>query len=283
MLLTLPKTNDSGGADDGDQWRVYWARTGGAVPTAAQMKLVSTLGSPSVTTAVTLIADPTGAAPPGGIAGQVGASSNFPAGNPAKIVSAGLDASSNPIVDIEGDGSGRIGTMTWNTKGDMTSPVGAPGEVKMWAGATAPVGWLLCDGSEVSRTVYATLFAIVGTAFGTGNASTTFNLPDMRSRFPIGVGLFAGRGRVRAASPAASWARRRQSLSLVKIAWGTRTRTRRGTRVGAHARHPRSGRWHISLGGHGVGLRADERVVQRSQPRRRHDKQRLGAHAQREQ
>jgi hypothetical protein len=70
MLLTLPKTNDSGGADDGDQWRVYWARTGGAVPTAAQMKLVSTLGSPSVTTAVTLIADPTGAAPPGGIAGQ---------------------------------------------------------------------------------------------------------------------------------------------------------------------------------------------------------------------
>jgi microcystin-dependent protein len=91
--------------------------------------------------------------------------------------------------------------MTWNTKGDMTSPVGAPGEVKMWAGATAPTGWLLCDGSEVSRTVYATLFAIVGTAFGTGNASTTFNLPDMRSRFPVGVGLFAGRGQNEAGVP----------------------------------------------------------------------------------
>ena len=49
------------------------------------------------------------------------------------------------------------------------------------------MGWLLCDGSAVSRTTYSTLFAAIGTTFGSGNGSTTFNLPDLRGRFALGV------------------------------------------------------------------------------------------------
>ena len=48
---------------------------------------------------------------------------------------------------------------------------------------TAPDGYLLCNGQAVSRTLYANLFAVLGTTFGEGDGSTTFNLPDLRSRF----------------------------------------------------------------------------------------------------
>lgn len=62
----------------------------------------------------------------------------------------------------------------------------APGSVQMFAGSSAPAGWLLCDGSAVSRTTYSALFAAIGTTYGTGNGSTTFNLPDLRQRFALG-------------------------------------------------------------------------------------------------
>ena len=61
-----------------------------------------------------------------------------------------------------------------------------PGMVLPFAGATAPEGFLLCDGSAVSRTTYADMFAAIGTAYGAGNGSTTFNLPDMRGRVAAG-------------------------------------------------------------------------------------------------
>jgi len=56
------------------------------------------------------------------------------------------------------------------------------GEVRIWPTATAPSGFLICDGSEISRSTYTDLFAVIGTTFGVGNGSTTFNLPDMRGR-----------------------------------------------------------------------------------------------------
>ena len=62
------------------------------------------------------------------------------------------------------------------------------GVIEMFAGSTAPVGWLICDGSAVSRSVYQNLFKVIGTAFGVGNSNTTFTLPDMRGRCPMGVG-----------------------------------------------------------------------------------------------
>jgi microcystin-dependent protein len=60
------------------------------------------------------------------------------------------------------------------------------GTIKPWGKATAPSGYLLCDGSAVSRTTYADLFAVVGTTYGVGNGSTTFNVPDLQGKFPQG-------------------------------------------------------------------------------------------------
>lgn len=60
------------------------------------------------------------------------------------------------------------------------------GDVKFTAGATTGSGWLLCYGQAVSRTTYADLFALIGTTYGTGDGSTTFNLPDGRGRVAAG-------------------------------------------------------------------------------------------------
>jgi microcystin-dependent protein len=63
-----------------------------------------------------------------------------------------------------------------------------PGVIVAYGSSTAPTGWLSCDGSAVSRSTYANLFAIIGTTYGTGDGSTTFNLPDSRGRTYIGSG-----------------------------------------------------------------------------------------------
>lgn len=62
------------------------------------------------------------------------------------------------------------------------------GSIVSYGGATAPSGWLLCQGQAISRTIYAELFAVIGTAYGSGDGSTTFNLPDLRETIPVGVG-----------------------------------------------------------------------------------------------
>ena len=61
------------------------------------------------------------------------------------------------------------------------------GSIVMFAGSVAPIGWLLCDGSEVSRSRYQSLFSAIGTTHGSGDGSTTFNLPDIRGRVIIGA------------------------------------------------------------------------------------------------
>lgn len=63
------------------------------------------------------------------------------------------------------------------------------GTVKAWGGSTAPSGWLFCDGSAISRTTYAALFAVIGTTYGSGDGTTTFNLPNFggfSKNIPIG-------------------------------------------------------------------------------------------------
>ena len=54
-----------------------------------------------------------------------------------------------------------------------------PGTIQSWGGTTAPDGWLMCDGSAISRSLYAELYAVIGTTYGAGNGSTTFNLPNL--------------------------------------------------------------------------------------------------------
>jgi len=68
------------------------------------------------------------------------------------------------------------------------------GTINMWPTASAPTGYLLCAGSAVSRTTYAALFAIVGTTFGVGDGSTTFNLPNYTNRMPYGTTVGATGG-----------------------------------------------------------------------------------------
>lgn len=63
---------------------------------------------------------------------------------------------------------------------DLITPAGT---VEFFATATAPTGWLVCDGSAVSRTTYARLFAAIGTRYGAGNGTSTFNLPEARGEF----------------------------------------------------------------------------------------------------
>jgi microcystin-dependent protein len=65
---------------------------------------------------------------------------------------------------------------------------GLTGEIKMWGVSSAPSGYLLCNGQAVSRTTYAALYAVYGTTFGTGDGSTTFNVPNFTNRMPIGAG-----------------------------------------------------------------------------------------------
>jgi len=64
----------------------------------------------------------------------------------------------------------------------------AVGSIIPFGGSVIPTSFLLCDGSAISRTGYAELFAAIGTAFGTGDGSTTFNLPDLRESVPKGAG-----------------------------------------------------------------------------------------------
>jgi microcystin-dependent protein len=61
-----------------------------------------------------------------------------------------------------------------------------PGSMMDYGGATAPDGWLLCYGQAISRTTYADLFTAIGTIWGVGDGSTTFNVPDLRGRVTAG-------------------------------------------------------------------------------------------------
>lgn len=70
---------------------------------------------------------------------------------------------------------------TNGTNGIDGNPTGA---VLMYGAASAPTGYHLCDGAAISRTTFATLFGVIGTTFGVGDGSTTFNVPNMAGRYP---------------------------------------------------------------------------------------------------
>jgi microcystin-dependent protein len=75
--------------------------------------------------------------------------------------------------------------------GGEATPIGS---MIAFAGVNAPTGWALCNGAAVSRVTYAALFAVIGTGYGVGDGSTTFNLPDMRDRSALGSGGSYTRG-----------------------------------------------------------------------------------------
>jgi len=83
-------------------------------------------------------------------------------------------------------------TITGSTS-ETAAPLIPAGVVVAWSGSTAPSGWLECAGSAISRTAYAALYAVCGTAFGSGDGSTTFNLPDIRGRAIYGTSASVAR------------------------------------------------------------------------------------------
>jgi microcystin-dependent protein len=97
------------------------------------------------------------------------------------------------------------------------------GCVMPFAGTTPPDGWLLCYGQAVSRTGYSDLFAAIGTTYGAGDGSTTFNLPDLRGRVAAGKDDMGGSAAGRLTSPmsgatlGASGGEQSHSLSTAEI------------------------------------------------------------------
>jgi len=81
------------------------------------------------------------------------------------------------VFAIVDDSAGETKKITLQTLKNFFSPTGV---IADYAGATPPDGWLLCYGQAVSRTTYAELFTAIGTNYGTGDGSTTFNIPDER-------------------------------------------------------------------------------------------------------
>ena len=109
--------------------------------------------------------------------------------------------------DTMADVCGGAEVVEYSSAGiDVTGDVTASGVVKQngitllpvglgpipWPVAAAPSGWLLCYGQAISRSTYSALFGVIGTDFGAGDGSTTFNVPDMRGRVPAGADAIGG-------------------------------------------------------------------------------------------
>ena len=81
-------------------------------------------------------------------------------------------------------GGGSTGGGSAGSGSGSSMPVGT---MVPYGNSTPPANWLICDGSAISRTTYAELFAVIGTSYGSGDGSTTFNLPDKRGRVSVGL------------------------------------------------------------------------------------------------
>jgi microcystin-dependent protein len=85
---------------------------------------------------------------------------------------------------LKNDGNGNL---SWDSPGGIAS-----GTITMFAGTAAPSGWEICDGRAISRTTYSDLFTAISTTYGSGDGSTTFNVPDLRGRFGLGADNMGG-------------------------------------------------------------------------------------------
>jgi microcystin-dependent protein len=158
--------------------------------------------------------------------GILGAAVAVPQGQTMALYSDGTN--------IVPDGNAVGGNLTVNGNLTPTGTVNAGTDVQVngvsvqlpsgimlpFAGPTSavPTGWLYCDGSAVSRTTYATLFGVIGTTFGSGDGSTTFNLPDTRGRVVAGNDSATGRlnasGQFTNASPGATGGEAAHTLAV---------------------------------------------------------------------
>lgn len=105
---------------------------------------------------------------------------------PASTLDSLTDVDISTVAPVDGDVlSYDAVAEEWiaQSAGNASLPAGS---VMAWAGATAPAGWLLCNGQAISRTEYGSLFTAIGTTFGAGDTVMTFNVPDLRGRTAFG-------------------------------------------------------------------------------------------------
>jgi microcystin-dependent protein len=93
-----------------------------------------------------------------------------------------------------GDNTTKVSTTAFVNASIAANPSVLTGSLLMWPTTSAPSGYLNCDGTAVSRTTYSALYAVIGTTFGTGDGSTTFNLPNYTNRMPYGTTIGATGG-----------------------------------------------------------------------------------------
>jgi len=93
-------------------------------------------------------------------------------------------ATSGNFASLDSDGDLTDSGETANTIITIAAPTAS---ITAFAGGSAPTGWLFCNGQEISRSTYSDLFDLIGVAFGGGDGSTTFNVPDLRDRFALGA------------------------------------------------------------------------------------------------
>ena len=94
---------------------------------------------------------------------------------------------------VDGDLKVTGGVVFSDSTSLHTAPKDLPtGILLPYAGTASPDGWMLCNGQEVSREAYANLFAVIGDSYGIGDGNTTFNLPDLRGRMPMGLDNMGG-------------------------------------------------------------------------------------------
>lgn len=111
---------------------------------------------------------------------------SFASGNPDNLVGgspASMGDVQGPLYDLRD----YINTALKPIIDSMQSGGFVTGDLKPTAATSAPPGWLLCQGQLLDRTTYADLFAVIGTAYGVGDGSTTFGLPDLQGRVPVGA------------------------------------------------------------------------------------------------
>jgi microcystin-dependent protein len=121
-------------------------------------------------------------------------------GDPDKVVSgAEIDNEFNSIASAVTSKADKVAAATTDnlaaldangnlkdSGGSIISVAPPVGSITMYGGSSAPTGWLYCNGQNVSRTTFANLFSAIGETFGAGDGSSTFGLPDLRDRFPLG-------------------------------------------------------------------------------------------------
>jgi microcystin-dependent protein len=122
------------------------------------------------------------------------------------------------------------------------------GTVLPFAGTTAPIGFLLCSGQAVSRSTYSDLFAAIGTTYGAGDGSTTFNVPDLRGRVPAGKDDMGGGAAGRLTSGGSGLAG-----TTLGAAGGAETQTLTTAQMPSHNHGQAAGAGFVTYGG-GSGI-----------------------------